>query len=454
MINEDIVKELFGYFKENYGFKIENATDLFDAERNLLEFLVRIGRRIENKFFEEIGTEYLGNIVEKDGKEYEFKDYREKSIHGLFGVIEYRRAYYVSREPGQGSFIPLDEKLGIDKKHTPGCNYFFSFFTGQDVYQESLDRFHEIFRPDGTGLLSMRKVLDMDYELGDKLEGMRQREIEEVFEEGQEIEKEEVISGTMAVSIDATKVREKLGEELDENGKKTIEIGFKDAKIAGISLVEWDEKEGEAVCVNTSYVTGIEYADDFFRRIWVEMTRRSNDTEANRIVFLGDGATWIWDRTGDIGNDNSIEVLDFYHASEHISDVCKALYGEQTQPFKQHYDKWRGLTYEGEIDTVLSELKRLRDTCEKDSLRDELQGEISYFETNRDRMHYDEYRKMGIPIGSGVVESACKHVIGKRLKLSGMTWSPAGARGMLQIRSSLKSNRFQKDFRRTLADAA
>ena len=387
---------------------------------------MRIGRRIENKFFEEIGTEYLGNIVEKDGKEYEFKDYREKSIHGLFGVIEYLRAYYVSREPGQGSFIPLDEKLGIDKKHTPGCNYFFSFFTGQDVYQESLDRFHEIFRPDGPGLLSMRKVLDMDYELGDKLEGMRQREIEEVFEEGQEIEKEEVISGTMAVSIDATKVREKLGEEVNENGKKTIEIGFKDAKIAGISLVEWDEKEGEAVCVNTSYVTGIEYADDFFRRIWVEMTRRRNDTEANRIVFLGAGATWIWDRTGDIGNDNSIEVLDFYHASEHISDVCKALYGEQTQPFKQHYDKWLGLTYEGEIDTVLSELKRLRDTCEKDSLRDELQGEISYFETNRDRMHYDEYRKMGIPIGSGVVESACKHVIGKRLKLRGcekITWN-------------------------------
>ena len=157
MINEDIVKELFGYFKENYGFKIENAIDLFDAERNLLEFLVRIGRRIENRFFEEIGTEYLGNIVEKDGKEYEFKDYREKSIHGLFGVIEYRRAYYVSREPGQGGFIPLDEKLGIDKKHTPGCNYFFSFFTGQDVYQESLDRFHEIFRPMEQGYFRCEK---------------------------------------------------------------------------------------------------------------------------------------------------------------------------------------------------------------------------------------------------------------------------------------------------------
>ena len=53
-------------------------------------------------------------------------------------------------------------------------------------------------------------------------------------------------------------MREKLGEEVDENGKKTIEIGFKDARIAGVSAVEWDEKEQAAVCVDTSYVAGIE----------------------------------------------------------------------------------------------------------------------------------------------------------------------------------------------------
>ncbi|MBA7547571.1 hypothetical protein ES705_40000 [subsurface metagenome] len=116
------------------------------------------------------------------------------------------------------------------------------------------------------------------------------------------------------------------------DGKSCLEERFVeiDAKIAGIFAIEWDEKEQEVVCVNTSYVAEIEYA----------------------------------------------EVLDFYHASEHLSDVCKALYGEQTQSFKQHYDKWLGLIYAGETDTVLSELKQLRDTCEKVSLRDELQGEI------------------------------------------------------------------------------
>jgi hypothetical protein len=72
----------------------------------------------------------------------------------------------------------------------------------------------------------MRKALDMDYELGRGIEQKRQKEIEEVFERRQCMEKEEVIEGRMAVSIDATKVREKQGEYVDSSGRKRYEIGF------------------------------------------------------------------------------------------------------------------------------------------------------------------------------------------------------------------------------------
>ena len=97
----------------------------------------------------------------------------------------------------------------------------------------------------------------------------------------------------MAVSIDAAKVREKLGEEIDKKGRKTIEIGFRDAKIAAISSIGWDKVKKEPFCTNTSYVTGIEHADDFFKRIWVEMNRRSSSIKQSSFVFLGDGAEWI-----------------------------------------------------------------------------------------------------------------------------------------------------------------
>ncbi|MBN2554017.1 MAG: ISKra4 family transposase, partial [Spirochaetales bacterium] len=83
-----------------------------------------------------------------------------------------------------------------------------------------------------------------------------------------------------------------------------------------------------------------------------------------------------------------------------------------------------------------------------------VQGEITYFEENRERMRYDLYRAMKLPIGSGTVESSCKNVIGARMKQGGMTWSESGAEGMLQIRTSLASQRFLQDFRHTLRRAA
>ena len=79
-------------------------------------------------------------------------------------------------------------------------------------------------------------------------------------------------------------MREKLGEEVTNGGKKKYEIGFKDVKIAGVSEIVFDKKQQEAKCKDTSYVSGIEHADDFFNRVWVEMTR-SEDLSKGRIDF-------------------------------------------------------------------------------------------------------------------------------------------------------------------------
>jgi hypothetical protein len=413
-----------------------------------------LGKDLEQLLFSEMGTGYRGRVIERDGKEFECKGNRGQSIHGLFGVIDYERAYYVSRQKGVGSYIPLDEKLGIGKKHTPGCNYFMSFFTSQGVYEKSIERFHEIFRPEGKDLISMRKVLDMDYELGMRLESVRQEEIENIYHGGQEIEKENVVEGVMAVSVDATKVREKLGERVISGGKKRYEIGFKDAKVATVSEVRWDKKRKESKCVDSSYVSAEEHADDFFKRIWVEMNRRSEDLSSQLMVFLGDGAEWIWNRTGDLSNQKSLFILDFYHGCEHLSDLCKVLYGEESEEFWKYFKRWKDLFYRGKVQKVIDQLRKIMRDTDKQSTLKSLLDAIKYFEDNKERMHYDRYRKLKLPIGSGTVESACKNVIGGRLKSGGMTWSPSGADGMLQIRSSVESGRFYSDFKQTLRMAS
>ena len=450
-MDNSFVAQAVGLYKERYGLEVRNSRDLLRAQRQLLEFVVGVGREVEQQLFAEIGKGYEGPRLEKGGKEYRFVGYRGKKVQGLFGQIRYERAYYACA--GGGTAIPLDEKLGIEKQHTPAMQYFLASFTGRDPYGESLGRFHEIFRPVGRDLVSMRKALDMDYELGERLELKRQQEIREVFEEGKPIATQRLIEGTMAVSIDATKVREKLGESTTARGATSYEIGFRDAKIAAISEVRWDKKRQEAHCRDSSYVTGIEHADEFFRRIWVEMMRRCPNPGRMRIVFLADGAEWIWDRIPTIANADSICILDFYHACEHLSELCKDLYGEGTAEYGKHFSRWRQKFLGGRVAPFLAELKGIRDTM-SGSKRDMVQGQMNYFDANKARMHYDRYIAMHLPIGSGTIESGCKNVIGARMKRSGMTWSPLGAAGMLQIRASLASNRLLADFQATLAQAA
>jgi hypothetical protein len=303
----------------------------------------------------------------------------------------------------------------------------------------------------------MRKALDMDYELGQKLQHSRQQELEAVQNKDSGLEEHRAIQGTMAVSIDAGKVREKLREWVTAEGDKKYEIGFRDVKVGAVSEVLWDDKHQEASCINHSYVGGIEHADEFFPRVWVEMCRRGVNRPRTKCVFLGDGAKWIWDRVGDLVPATAVAVfvLDFFHACEHVSDICKELYGEGTEAYEQRFERWQVMLFDGGIETFLAELKQILEQGGRGTKRaDSLQGELDYFTDNRQRMHYDHYRAQKLPIGSGTVESACKNVIAGRMKRGGMTWSSGGAEGMVQIRCSLLSHRFDSDFRGILAPAA
>jgi hypothetical protein len=386
-----------------YGLKITDSGDLFLTERNMLEFLMKLGREATREVFQGIGTGYEGAVVNKGGRKYRFIGYRGTSLHGLFGMIDYRRAYYFSDQKGGGGYFPLDEKLGIDKRHTPGCQYFLSSFTGREAYEKSLERFHEIFRPDCTELISLRKSLDMDAELGERLQELRQQEIAQVFEGKQTVDKENPIQGLMAVSADATKLRERGEVVRTADGKKSYPSIWRDVKIGAVSEVGWDDKRQEAFCSSSSYVSGIEHADEFLRRLTVELQRRAKDPKTQQMAFLADGAKWIWDRFADIAPPSATFILDFYHACEHVSELCKRLHGEQTREYWKHFKRWKTTLFAGRVQKFLHELCQIRDTASYRAHRDFIQGEINYFIENKNRMRYDVYRARRLPIGSGSI---------------------------------------------------
>jgi hypothetical protein len=147
---DSLILQAVENFKAIYGLKITDSSDMLLTERNLLEFLMKLGCGVMGKVFEGMEKGYQGAVLRKERRKYKFVGYRTTSLHGLFGMIEYNRAYYFSEQEGGGGYFPLDEKLGIEKRHTPGCQYYLSSFTGREAYQKSLERFHEIFRPDAT----------------------------------------------------------------------------------------------------------------------------------------------------------------------------------------------------------------------------------------------------------------------------------------------------------------
>ena len=158
------------------------------------------------------------------------------------------------------------------------------------------------------------------------------------------------------------------------------------------------------------------------------------------IVKVADGAKDNWRYLSET-LPSGTEVLDFYHAAEHLKDALDAAYGENTPTARSRFETYRHILLEQPqgVEKVICALVYLR-KCHPQ--RQVLSLAVSYFRRHRARMQYATVRAAGLPIGSGVVEAACKTLVTQRLKRSGMRWRHPGGQAILTLRSLLQSGRF------------
>jgi hypothetical protein len=191
---------------------------------------------------------------------------------------------------------------------------------------------------------------------------------------------------------------------------------------------------------STSYVAAIESADAFGWRLYAEAVRRGL-FEARRVIVLGDGAQWV-KNLATLHFPQAQFILDYYHATEHVGDLCRALFDRDLKQVERHRDRWTDCLWEGDVETVIQEA---RACLPKDPrAKPEARTEIAYFEKNQDFMRYADYRAQGLFIGSGVVEGACKHLIAQRFKQSGMEWTVRGANAIMAARAGIRSGRYEQ----------
>jgi hypothetical protein len=154
------------------------------------------------------------------------------------------------------------------------------------------------------------------------------------------------------------------------------------------------------------------------------------------VVVLGDGAVWIWNLAAEHFGDRT-EIVDFYHAAQHLWELAQALHGRDSPDAAAAAAAWRRLLVDEGAEAVLAAWRGLPTATAAQA--EALRLTRHYLRTNAERMRYPVFRAQGLPIASGPVESAGKHLVQLRLKRPGARWSDPGAQALLALRARAAS---------------
>lgn len=211
-------------------------------------------------------------------------------------------------------------------------------------------------------------------------------------------------------------------------------------KEARVGVVFW-EAHHLTLCPTRNEIRQREYAatlnglEPFKNQLFKAFARVVNQTPCQPVV-MGDGASWIW-RMADEEYPNAIEILDFFHVSEYVWDVARALHPEQSEKQKTWVEPQLKLLKESKWPEVIAGLEELKARPPTQTAAQTLEN---YLQNNSGRIDYKRYLEMGLMIGSGVIESSNKKIVTQRLKQSGMHWSVEGANGVMALRACYLSS--------------
>jgi hypothetical protein len=357
-----------------------------------------------------------------------FVGYRPKSVLSLVGRFTLERAYYHCRACGAGT-VPWDETLGLSRAaQTPGVSEVICVTGAVDSF--------------GEGAKIVIK----------KLSGLRvsestvQRTNEAV---GLDI-------GTRLAAGETFGAAEAWAWHKDAAGKTCAYVSLDltglgmqgpcgavaEGRMTAVAMVynpvpedsaQWAGPRKRAPRFQARYVASLEGQASLGEPLRRQAAQVGMDG-AQRWIALSDAGAGVedWLRVN-FGRVDAV-ILDFYHVTEHLGDLARALYPHDEATRKQWYEPLcHRLKHEGG-EVVLAALRALPPDS-RESVR-KVHGEVvGYFENHVHRMDYPSYRAKGWAIGSGPVEAACKTVIGKRMKGGGMRWGEYGADTMSHLRA-------------------
>lgn len=217
-----------------------------------------------------------------------------------------------------------------------------------------------------------------------------------------------------------------------------LEEGWKELKLA--ALCAWDCTDPEARPQRVSYTGAWCSATEFTDDLWREAVARGAP-RARRVAVVGDGAPWVWELATWLFP-RGVQILDWYHLTEHLWQAAKVVHGEGTEPTTRLAERWKSEVWEGRSEGVEAHLRELV-AQSRDDREHTLRRCADYLQTHQHRIRYPLFREAGWPVGSGVVEGACKHVVGTRFKRKSTRWTRSGGEAILHLRLDRLNGRWE-----------
>jgi len=451
-IKEKTIIECKAKFDEIFSYVLDtNAREAHKVEASIFKKLLELGFHLLNLYFMNQNRGDYGKTVETQKGIAIRGRLSMKSYFSIFGKLEILRYLY---NCGDESFAILDEIINLP---TRCYSYFLSEFTSlldlRGAYKECCQFLERFFGLNLSVAAAETIAKDSSQEYKTFYDDKNKQATDE--------QKEDFVvvsfdgKGVPMIKKEAAKIKGRPGKGEKRQKKKEALVGVKydintnvrTAEEVANNLVYPENKEDtlkpqRKKAQNIRYIASIEQPK---REVMEEIKQslEKKDFSKNPLICVMDGARSLWKVFQEVFKEieNKVFILDIIHVLEYIWLIAHVKYKEGSLDASKYvYEKLLEIL-NGNIASYIMELQEEIQNCVwKKSQKATFKKVITYLKNNRAYMHYDQYLSKGYPIGTGVVESACNHVVKERMELSGARWGINGAEAILRLRSVVKSN--------------
>jgi hypothetical protein len=416
----------------------EGRVDLEAVEQALRTAVLEAGAKVLEQMLASVGVGRRDTpvVCPRCKAVMESQGIQGKEVLTLLTWVHFERSRFVCPRCGATRFAG-DEALGIvGTSRSPGVQRVEAWMGAKQTFQEGAADLRWL-----AGIeVSAKDVERVAEAVGGEVEQWSRRE-RQAQRRTADPDAGLPAVGTLYVEFDGTGIPMVAAELEGRKGKQPDgSAKTREVKLGCVFTQTRLDAEGRPVRdpASTTFVGAIETAQAFGNRIYDEAVRRGL-YRAQRVVVLSDGAEWA-KNLADTQFANATHIIDYYHAAEHVARLTKLLYERIPKLAETQLERWKTALYEGRVQTVIDEASAC---LPKDpNAMTDARKEIAYLAKNQNRMKYDAYRAQDLFIGSGVIEAGCKHLIGQRLKQSGMHWTTRGANPIIALRCATLSRRF------------